>query len=358
MNILKNKRILVCGKGGSGKSSIVSLLGNALQTKGYRVILLDADASNPGGLFRLLTDKNNAPKPLIEFFGGRKKVTCPSDDPSPLTRIDNNLPLKETAIKLSEIPKQYFIRKKNLTFFQVGKIQKAFEGCDGPMSKVARDFIVKGGFVTLIDMEAGIEHFGRGVEENVDVILVVVDPVFESFLIAEMVAKISMLIGNKNVLAILNKVESKDKESLLKKELKKRKITAKDVLDQVASIAFSDVRNLFDENDNLKKVWELDDATAAAVSGVDISTSPLGITTTKVRFIDKVKPLELLGKYCKIFVDRLEHTVRGGVLVVPEQIPVNEWERLAREHQQRLLSGDNDDEDNIIDVGEEEDDGD
>lgn len=101
MGILKNKRILVCGKGGCGKSSIVALLGNALQKNGYKPLLLDADASNPGGLIRLLIDKNKNPEPLINFFGGREKVTCPSDDPSPLTRIDDNSPLIETAIELS-----------------------------------------------------------------------------------------------------------------------------------------------------------------------------------------------------------------------------------------------------------------
>ena len=104
MKILKNRRILVCGKGGSGKSSVVSLLGKSLLKNGYRVILLDADASNPGGLFRLLSDKKDVPEPLIEFFGGREKVTCPSDDPSPMTRINSNLPINETVIDLSEIP--------------------------------------------------------------------------------------------------------------------------------------------------------------------------------------------------------------------------------------------------------------
>ncbi len=222
MNILKNKRILVCGKGGSGKSSIVSLLGNELLKQKYKVILLDADASNPGGLFRLLSDKNKAPKPLIEFFGGREKVTCPVDDPAPLTRKNNNSPINEAAIKLSEIPKQYSLKKKNLTLFQIGKIKEACEGCDGPMSKVARDFIVKGDFVTLIDIEAGIEHFGRGVEKHVDIILIVVDPTFESFIIAEIVNKMSSLMGNKNVWAILNKVDSKKTDAIMQNALKKR----------------------------------------------------------------------------------------------------------------------------------------
>jgi CO dehydrogenase maturation factor len=222
VKILKNKRILICGKGGSGKSSIVSLLGDELIKHKYKVILLDADASNPGGLFRLLTDGNKPPKPLIEFFGGREKVTCPSDDPSTLTRIGNKLPITESAIKLSEVPKKYSVKKKNLTLFQIGKIKEACEGCDGPMSKVARDFIVKDGFVTLIDIEAGIEHFGRGVEKNVDVILIVVDPTFESFVIAEIVTKMSLYLGNKNVFAIINKVDSKETGLIMQNSLRKR----------------------------------------------------------------------------------------------------------------------------------------
>jgi CO dehydrogenase maturation factor len=227
---LLNKRILVCGKGGSGKSSIVSLLGKELIKQGYKVILLDADASNPGGLYRLIANKNNAPKPLIEFFGGRNKVTCPSDDPAPLTRKNDKSPLTESAIKLSEIPKQYSVSNKNLTLFQIGKIQEACEGCDGPMSKVARDFIVKDDFVTLIDMEAGIEHFGRGVEKNVDIILIVVDPTFESFLIAEIVKRMASYMGNKNVWAILNKVDSKETDLIMRNSLKKREV---DFLDSI-----------------------------------------------------------------------------------------------------------------------------
>jgi CO dehydrogenase maturation factor len=224
MKTLENKRILICGKGGSGKSSVVTLLGKSLSKAGYRVILLDADASNPGGLFRLLSDKKKAPKALIEFFGGRDKVTCPSDDPSPLTRVKDNLPISEVTIDLAEIPEKYYFRNEDITLFQIGKIKEACEGCDGPMSKVARDFIVKGNFVTLIDVEAGIEHFGRGVENNVDMVLVVVDPTYESFVIAEIVSKMSTYLGNKLVWAILNKVDSKEIKLIMQNSLKKREV--------------------------------------------------------------------------------------------------------------------------------------
>ncbi|MBW2002228.1 MAG: AAA family ATPase, partial [Deltaproteobacteria bacterium] len=44
-------KISVCGKGGSGKSTIVALLANQARKKGYRVLVVDSDESN-SGLFR------------------------------------------------------------------------------------------------------------------------------------------------------------------------------------------------------------------------------------------------------------------------------------------------------------------
>ncbi len=217
------KRIFVCGKGGSGKSSVVALMANVLHSEGYRVMVLDGDASNPGGLARLMFGLKAGPEPLIEFFGGREKVECPVDNPAPLTRQSDTIPLTEKNIDLTEIPHEYFIKKDEIVLFQVGKIEKFCEGCDGPMSKVTRDFIVTGDWVTLIDVEAGIEHFGRGVEKNVDIVLVVADPTFESFLIAEKVSDFCGEMGKEMAWTILNKVQSEEMESVMIDELKKKK---------------------------------------------------------------------------------------------------------------------------------------
>ncbi|HSO82879.1 P-loop NTPase, partial [Thiocapsa sp.] len=100
---LARKRILVCGKGGSGKSTLVALIAAVLQRKDYPVMVLDGDASNPEGLVRLLfgVGVKSEPKPLIEFFGGTERVTCPVDDPSPLTRIGESDPVPAKPINLS-----------------------------------------------------------------------------------------------------------------------------------------------------------------------------------------------------------------------------------------------------------------
>jgi CO dehydrogenase maturation factor len=214
----------MCGKGGSGKSSVLTLMARVLSVKGYPVLALDGDASNPGGLARLLSGLKQGPKPLIDFFGGRTCVTCPVDDPSPLTRKGDTGAIPENNIMPGEIGPAYFNRKDNVTLFQVGKIRGAYEGCDGPMSKVTRDFVVQGDDVVLIDVEAGIEHFGRGIERNVDAVLVVVDPSFESFSIAERARELCAEMQITNVWAVLNKVGSKEMERQMMKALDERTV--------------------------------------------------------------------------------------------------------------------------------------
>jgi len=221
-SVLNGKRILICGKGGSGKSTIVTLLANALSNENGEVVVIDGDASNPGGLARLLFGLKGSIKPLIEFFGGREKVECPIDDPSILTRLNDDIPITKRRINLAEVPDEYYVQKNGITLFQVGKINQPFEGCDGPMSKVTRDFVVGGNVITLIDVEAGIEHYGRGIEKNVDMVIVVVDPTFESFLIARKVAILCHGMEIKYYGVIINKISTNVMKLYVEQELFER----------------------------------------------------------------------------------------------------------------------------------------
>jgi CO dehydrogenase maturation factor len=213
MRALLRKRILVCGKGGSGKSTLVALLAGALQQRGYPVMVLDGDASNPEGLVRLLFGKGEQaePRPLIEFFGGIARVTCPVDDPSALTRIDDGDPVPAKPIRLAqEIPPAYSLTKGSLRFLQAGKIESYGQGCDGPIEKVVRDFVVEDDVVSLIDEKAGVEHFGRRIPERMDIILGVLDCTRESVSIARRINRFGMEMHTRNIWFVLNKVESRD----------------------------------------------------------------------------------------------------------------------------------------------------
>jgi len=219
---LCGKRILVCGKGGSGKSTMVALMATALQRKAYEVMVLDGDASNPEGLVRLLfgLGVEGEPKPLIEFFGGIDVVTCPVDDPSSLTRINDSNPVPENRIDFyKEILPEYYLQKGSMTLLQAGKIKTYGQGCDGPLEKVVRDFIVEGAAVNLIDMKAGIEHFGRRVPDQMDIVLGILDSTLESVSIAKRMAEFCQEAGIKNFWLILNKTGSDEVESLLMDKL-------------------------------------------------------------------------------------------------------------------------------------------
>ena len=65
-------KISVCGKGGSGKSALTSLLANQAVSRGLGVIVVDSDESN-SGLFKMLGFEK-PPVPLMELVGGKKKL--------------------------------------------------------------------------------------------------------------------------------------------------------------------------------------------------------------------------------------------------------------------------------------------
>jgi len=213
---LLRKRILVCGKGGSGKSTLVSLLATVLQDKGYLVMVLDGDASNPEGLVRLLFGVGvpGEPKPLIEFFGGVERVTCPVDDPSPLTRIGDRDPVPDRPINLSrEIGPEYSLAKGGLRLLQAGKIETYGQGCDGPLEKVVRDFLIEDAVVSLIDEKAGVEHFGRRIPDRMDIILGILDCTRESVSIARRISGFAKEMQTENAWFVLNKAESEAMEA-------------------------------------------------------------------------------------------------------------------------------------------------
>jgi CO dehydrogenase maturation factor len=131
--------------------------------------------------------------------------------------------------KISDIPSEYLSEKDGVKLLAIGKIHESGEGCACPMGIIARQFIsnlkLDPNEVVITDTEAGIEHFGRGVETDVDAILMVIDPSYESLQLSAKVAELSESI-HKPLYYVLNKVNASN-ESLMKEAVKdKSKIIA------------------------------------------------------------------------------------------------------------------------------------
>jgi CO dehydrogenase nickel-insertion accessory protein CooC1 len=266
--VLAGKRLGVFGKGGSGKSTAAVLLARGLRDRGYDVCVLDADSTNIGLPLILGIDKS--PEPLMEYFGGMVfsggLVTCPVDDPS-------LLPGNE--IYLDELPPKYYRQNRlGISLLVAGKIgdQGPGAGCDGPISKIARDIrIRKHGEapITLVDFKAGFEDTARGVITGLDWAIVVVDPTtaavemaanmkdmvkqikngklpatrhLETLDLVAMANKLFIEARIKGVMYLLNKIGNSDMENYLRTKLAERGIQPSGIIHEDPSISISWLR--------------------------------------------------------------------------------------------------------------------
>jgi phage terminase small subunit len=117
---------------------------------------------------------------------------------------------------------------------------------------------------------------------------------------------------------------------------KRCELTADRVLLEISRLAFADIRGAFDEHGRLKPVRDLDDDLAPAVAAVEVSVGSTEITK-KIKLWDKGSALERLGRHLGLFVERTEHTGKGGgpiemALVNMTDAEINErFESLAKE---------------------------
>jgi phage terminase small subunit len=108
------------------------------------------------------------------------------------------------------------------------------------------------------------------------------------------------------------------------KMIVKREITAERVLDEIAKLAFFDPRRLYNEFGSLIPVQELDEDVAAAVASVGTRElyaegQPFGVLKN-IKFADKGQNLERLGRYLKLFTDRVEHGADKDFMVTIKSI--------------------------------------
>lgn len=205
-------KVLVCGKGGSGKSTVAALLAKSIVRRGYRVLVVDSDESNYG-LHRQLGME--LPPTLMDHFGGKRGVKEKMGRPSPGGESSGFFDGRWT---IDEIPTEATTEKDGIRLLAIGKIHDFGEGCACPMGVLAKRFLdnlsVGEKEMVIVDTEAGIEHFGRGVEAGCDAILAVLDPSFESILLSKKIAEISEKI-NKPLYFVLNRVDDEKKAAML-----------------------------------------------------------------------------------------------------------------------------------------------
>ncbi|OIP88303.1 MAG: hypothetical protein AUK24_08320, partial [Syntrophaceae bacterium CG2_30_49_12] len=222
-------KIAVCGKGGTGKSTLCALLAGEFKIAGMRVVVVDSDDSNSG--LHWMLGFPMRPAPLMDFVGGKKEIRdkMAARFREGLSEPKMSIMLQDT-IQIEDIPGDYIVEgaEKRLRLITIGKIQQSLEGCACPMGVLSREFLKKlnlsNNEIVIVDMEAGIEHFGRGVEDSVDAVIAVTEPSLESINLAEKIKDLSSGAGARFAGVVLNKVGSESIYEKMKEELEKRRL--------------------------------------------------------------------------------------------------------------------------------------
>ena len=128
-------------------------------------------------------------------------------------------------------------------------------------------------------------------------------------------------------------------QTLQKARSERLEITADRVMLEVARLAFSDIRKLFNTDGTIKKIHELDDDTAAILSSIETEYRTEGngeaatsIITKKVKLWDKSKNLEALMKHLGMYEkDNRQKTFEEQQLTPEQQILFEEIKKRAGE---------------------------
>lgn len=162
-------KIAVAGKGGSGKTTVAGTLARAFGASEYDVLAIDDD-DDPNLDVALGVDKD-AVTPIPDELVDR--VETP----------EGEIPFELSTSTEALIADYGTEAPDGVTLLTAGAVE-AGSGCFG-MSHVAVRIVVSSvvegtGDLTIVDLPNGLEHFGLATATDVDVLLVVVEPTYNS----------------------------------------------------------------------------------------------------------------------------------------------------------------------------------
>ncbi len=208
-------KIAISGKGGVGKTTLTSLLAYYLANKGKKVIAVDADP-----------DANLA---LALGFPEDLEITPISEMGSLVEERTGAKPGESGSFfkinpKVDDLPEKLWHEKGNIRLMVMGTVKKGGSGCICPESTLLKNLIshlvLYRDEVVILDMEAGIEHLGRGVASSVNLLIVVVEPGKRSIETAKAVKSLASDIGLNNIVVVGNKIRKKSDENFIIENLK------------------------------------------------------------------------------------------------------------------------------------------
>ena len=198
-------KIAITGKGGVGKTFIAGTLACTFAASELKTIAIDADTSPNLALTLGMTPDEAA---MILPVAENEKLI----EEKTKTEYPGVFKLSYTVDDI--VSGQAVVTPCGVQLLVMGMVRVMGAGCACPAHSLIRmlmsHLIVERDEVVILDMEAGVEHLGRGTAKNVDIMLIVTDAHQASLITAGRIADLASSAGIPRIGYVANRVTGPD----------------------------------------------------------------------------------------------------------------------------------------------------
>ena len=201
-------KVAITGKGGVGKTTLSSTLARLYANEGRTVLAADVDPDANLGLALGLTQEE------VDEIVPISKMRTLVEERTGATAANKFFKLNPYV---ADIPEKFSKDVGGVKLLVMGTVDVGGSGCVCPehvmLKSVLSNLTYRKNDVVIMDMEAGLEHLGRGTAMNIDQFIVVIEPGARSVQTYHNVKRLASDLGVKRVRVVANKVrDSRDEE--------------------------------------------------------------------------------------------------------------------------------------------------
>ena len=204
-------KVAVSGKGGVGKTLIAGGLAHGFAERGLKTMAIDADSS-PNLALTLGLSVEEARK-IVPISENKELVESKtSTGYSGVYRL---------SFTVDDVVRDYSVTTPlGVNLIVMGTVKAMDSGCmcapNAVIRALLRHLIVERNEAVVLDLEAGVEHIGRGTARQVDALLIVADSNLKSLEIAKHIHDMAVTAGMKRLYLVGNRVMNETQKEAIK----------------------------------------------------------------------------------------------------------------------------------------------